>query len=245
MTPKTLLVGLSGVSSSGKTTLARLLCDIFPNSFITHEDDFYWPDSRIPVKNGIQDWDCLEAIDVARLASSLQYIKQHSASPPDLMSKEDQNSTGECEVEHALLERLKSQSKSLFSNQHVPRLAIVDGFLLYSEELKEVRDLLDLKILLRADYKTAKMRREARSGYATVEGFWEDPPGYVDQIVWPNYVRDHSFLFKEGDVEGSYDMEACLRAGVRPLPHTIESNMTATLEWAVQMITEALRSQIE
>ncbi|THV63449.1 hypothetical protein D6D27_10612, partial [Aureobasidium pullulans] len=25
-----------------------------------------------------------------------------------------------------------------------------------------------------------KQRREARSGYVTLEGFWEDPPGYVD-----------------------------------------------------------------
>lgn len=38
---KAVVVGLSGASSSGKTTLARLLRDIFPNSFILHEDDFY------------------------------------------------------------------------------------------------------------------------------------------------------------------------------------------------------------
>lgn len=38
---KALIVALSGCSSSGKTTLARLLRDIFPNTFILHEDDFY------------------------------------------------------------------------------------------------------------------------------------------------------------------------------------------------------------
>lgn len=38
---KALVVGLSGASSSGKTTLARLLRDIFPNTFVLHEDDFY------------------------------------------------------------------------------------------------------------------------------------------------------------------------------------------------------------
>lgn len=38
---KALIVGVSGGSSSGKTTLARLLRDIFPNTFILHEDDFY------------------------------------------------------------------------------------------------------------------------------------------------------------------------------------------------------------
>lgn len=39
-----ILVGISGPSSSGKTTLARLLRDIFANVFILHEDDFYKTD---------------------------------------------------------------------------------------------------------------------------------------------------------------------------------------------------------
>lgn len=43
---KAVIVGLSGCSSSGKTTLARLLRDIFPNTFILHEDDFYRPEQE-------------------------------------------------------------------------------------------------------------------------------------------------------------------------------------------------------
>lgn len=52
---KALIVGISGPSSSGKTTLARLLQSIFCglavdggqlHSFIVHEDDFYVPDNR-------------------------------------------------------------------------------------------------------------------------------------------------------------------------------------------------------
>ena len=41
---KALVVGISGASSSGKTTLSRLLRDIFPNTSILHEDDFYKPE---------------------------------------------------------------------------------------------------------------------------------------------------------------------------------------------------------
>jgi nicotinamide/nicotinate riboside kinase len=44
---KAVIVGLSGCSSSGKTTLARLLRDIFPNSFVLHEDDFYRPEEKL------------------------------------------------------------------------------------------------------------------------------------------------------------------------------------------------------
>jgi ABC-type glutathione transport system ATPase component len=43
---KAVIVALSGCSSSGKTTLARLLRDIFPNTFILHEDDFYKPEDE-------------------------------------------------------------------------------------------------------------------------------------------------------------------------------------------------------
>lgn len=53
--PKALIVGISGPSSSGKTTLARLLQRVFCgvplknqslNTFIIHEDDFYYPDDQ-------------------------------------------------------------------------------------------------------------------------------------------------------------------------------------------------------
>jgi pantothenate kinase-related protein Tda10 len=43
---KAFIVGVSGCSSSGKTTLARLLRDIFPNTMILHEDDFYKPEAE-------------------------------------------------------------------------------------------------------------------------------------------------------------------------------------------------------
>lgn len=60
---RTIIVGISGPSSSGKTTLARLLRSIFTpvddgastltfsdvglvRSFVIHEDDFYKPDDK-------------------------------------------------------------------------------------------------------------------------------------------------------------------------------------------------------
>jgi nicotinamide/nicotinate riboside kinase len=48
---------------------------------------------------------------------------------------------------------------------------------LFSEDMKDIRSLFDTKLFLRTSYETAKKRREARSGYVTIEGFWEDPPG--------------------------------------------------------------------
>ncbi len=55
---KAVVVAISGCSSSGKTTLARLLRDIFPNTFILHEDDFYKPeDQEVPLSLTGEDGD--------------------------------------------------------------------------------------------------------------------------------------------------------------------------------------------
>jgi hypothetical protein len=51
---KALIVAISGCSSSGKTTLARLLRDIFPNTFILHQDDFYKEETEYERPNTYQ-----------------------------------------------------------------------------------------------------------------------------------------------------------------------------------------------
>ncbi|KAK3669093.1 ribosylnicotinamide kinase [Elasticomyces elasticus] len=256
-----ILVGISGPSSSGKTTLARLLRDIFANVFILHEDDFYKTDADIPInQNGVADWDCLEAIDLPALQHALEHIREHGTSPPDFYSKEDRNSVGKVDVAESEVEDLKWKA-SRWMFQDVPPIAIIDGFLLYSEEMKAVRDLFDVKIFLRTDYKTAKDRREARSGYVTLEGFWkasmndtgpigrtdttlQDPPGYVDNVVWPNYVEDHAFLFKDGNVEGELKDDRLQDLEIRAMPVDAQENMTACLHWAYGVVEEALEKRI-
>ncbi|KAK5175219.1 ribosylnicotinamide kinase [Saxophila tyrrhenica] len=199
-----IIVGISGVSSSGKTTLARLLRDIFPNTFILHEDDFYKTDAEIPINHSagnVADWDCVEAIDLPKFEEALRYIRRVGIPPPDLISKEDKNDVGKVDVDSKVIDDLKWKAGRWMFHD-VPPVAIIDGFLMYSEEMKGVREQFDVKLLLRTDFNTGKARREARSGYVTIEGWWEDPEGYWENVVWPNYVKDHAFLFKDGNVEG-------------------------------------------
>jgi nicotinamide/nicotinate riboside kinase len=240
--PTNLLLALSGPSSSGKTTIARLLRDILPkNVFILHEDDFYKTDAEIPLNttHNLADWDCLESIDLPALSAALEHIKAHGSPPPDLQSKEDMNSVGEVGVDAGALEDLKRRAEGLKLQGDV-RVAIVDGFLLFSEEMQEIRDAFDVKLFLRTDYETAKKRREARSGYVTLEGFWADPPGYVDKIVWPNYVKDHKYMFRDGNVEGEIDDEVVGRLGIDVMPAHTQGNLTASLEWAYGKLEGAL-----
>lgn len=242
MSSKCLLVGLSGPSSSGKTTIARLLRDILPNAFILHEDDFYKTDAQIPIspEHNIQDWDCLESINLPALESALKHIKANGLPPADLESKEDQNSVGEVNIDAAVVDGLKRQASEL-GLEHV-RVAIVDGFLLYSQEMQAVRDAFDVKIFLRTDYETAKERREARSGYVTLEGFWADPPGYVDKIVWPNYVNDHRYLFHDDNVEGEVREDVVGRLRIDVMPADKQGDLTACLSWAYTKLEGALQA---
>ncbi|KAF2768198.1 P-loop containing nucleoside triphosphate hydrolase protein [Teratosphaeria nubilosa] len=240
MPQNALLIGISGPSSSGKTTLARLLRDVFPNVFILHEDDFYKTDAQIPVNSkGVQDWDCLESLNLPALENALKTIKRTGSSPPDFVSKEDKNSVGQVDVDAKEVENLKwKASKWMFQN--VPPVCIIDGFLLYSEDMRAIRELFDVKLFLRTDFRTTKQRREARSGYVTLEGFWEDPPGYVEDVVWPNYVKDHAFLFRGGDVEGELDVQKLESLGIHAMPTEAQGNMTACLKWGYHHIEHAL-----
>ncbi|KAF1977873.1 P-loop containing nucleoside triphosphate hydrolase protein [Bimuria novae-zelandiae CBS 107.79] len=246
MPPTPLLLAISGPSSSGKTTLSRLLRDIFPSSTLSllHLDDFYHTDAAIPLKNGVQDWDCIESLNLPLLRSTLSYIKEHGHSPPDFVSKEDQNSVGEHGVPPHVVEKAHERITEAINDVGWKRkVCVVDGFLLFSEAMKEIRDFFDVKLFLRTSYATAKRRREARSGYVTLEGFWADPPGYVDQIVWPNYVADHKFLFQGGDVEGELDEGVCKRVGIEGMPREAEGDMGVCLEWAVGVLEGVIRGE--
>jgi nicotinamide/nicotinate riboside kinase len=99
---------------------------------------------------------------------------------------------------------------------------------------------LDVKLFLRTTAAKALARRAARSGYVTLEGFWEDPPGYVEKIVWPNYVRYHAFLFKGGDVEGEVDADVARERGIEYMKGGADEDMGKVLEWAVEVLMREL-----
>jgi nicotinamide/nicotinate riboside kinase len=84
---KAIVVGISGCSSSGKTTLSRLLRDIFPSTFVLHEDDFYKPEDQLPKKNDLVDWDCAEALSIPDIVRSLNHIQRTGEFPVRITAK--------------------------------------------------------------------------------------------------------------------------------------------------------------
>lgn len=95
-------------------------------------------------------------------------------------------------------------------------------------------------MFLRVSYAKAKQRREARIGYVTVDGFWQDPEGYVDKIVWPNYVAEHAVLFEGGNVELSLKEHVSAGdSGVKSMD-SCDQDMGAMLSWAVDLLMSEL-----
>lgn len=242
--------------------------------YISEADSIF----RLPKKHGLLDWDCAESLSIPDIVNSLDHIhtngtfpvsQQHlncrtnhgvvhvprehtlTFSQPDLDSKEDQNSVGECPVPDSVIESLKTQVKQwtepgnpghciLNSSRNAIRLCVFDGFLLYSKSMASVQPQMDIKIFLRVSYEKAKARREARSGYVTLEGFWEDPPGYVDKIVWPNYVEDHKWMFEDDNVEGELKDDVVQQMGIHTQKGGVDVDMTTTLKWAVELLMKEI-----
>ena len=299
---KTILIGLSGPSSSGKTTLARLLRELFNLSTpslkltltILHQDDSYKTDKDVPwvkvtsAEHGtreLQDWDCVDSLDLPLFEYTLRYLSEHGALPEDSVSKEDQNSVGESHVEAGEVEEWKGKIKSWVEGlsmgrrnssttttrdgdedtiQREIRIYIVDGFLLYPPPPSSTTHpsspphtqsalshlhlltstLLSPKLFIPSTRQQTLTRRTARSGYVTLEGFWTDPPGYVEDVVWPNYTRCHAWMYQGGNVGGEvFDEGACKGEGVQVCPGEGGWEMPRVLGWAVEMIKEAVEAR--
>ncbi|KAL9614337.1 MAG: hypothetical protein Q9167_001140 [Letrouitia subvulpina] len=243
--PPPLIVALSGLSSTGKSSVAALLPSVFQPSHplsVLHVDDFYKPEAELPRREGLLDWDCADSLDWLRLEKVVRDWKDgHNDKLEDsLAAVPTDNDSSSSNSLQSLARRLSSRVSPTAPGQ---RILLLDGFLLFTPSTPaSFRALLDVKIVLRAPYAVAKARREARAGYVTLEGWWEDPPGYFDKVVWPNYAEAYEGFFLGGDVEGEVDEEVCGREKVKMYSAGREG-LESILEWVVDAIVEGLEEQ--
>lgn len=172
----------------------------------------------------MRDWDCAGSLDLERLFAVLRGVKgggggegegegrvrqgNFEGGDGDGDGVHDPLKSNSGTITRETIARIRAQRNQMPppTNRQPPPLVIVEGFLLFGRSIPApLRELFDVKILLRASYGDAKARRERRNGYVTLEGFWRDPEGYFDEVVWPGYVREHGGLVgREGGgyVEG-------------------------------------------
>jgi nicotinamide/nicotinate riboside kinase len=144
----------------------------------------------VPIDQETQlaNWDCPESVDFEKFSRLIEYTKVNNGQlPPNFKSNEESNvHDGSKLISPEALAQLEEILKPFLTNQDAI-FVFVDGFMLYWNE--QVSQQLDCKISFTASYETLKARREKRQGYHTLEGYWVDPPGYFDKIVWPEYLR--------------------------------------------------------
>lgn len=181
-------IGIGGASCTGKTTISRAVKEEILRKYprqvkrvdILHQDDYYSVANEcdLPFSQcGLyRDWDCHEALDLVRFHSDI------SAKKAEL--------TNWLACNH--------------SNDGVCIL-IVEGFLLFPTLQQET---FDLSILLHIELQDLLQRRSMRIYPSTsttttnnnTEEFWTDPPGYVEEVVYRNYLKYHDrFLLDKLD----------------------------------------------
>ena len=238
---KSMMIALSGSSSAGKSTLLYLLSEIFSPVFTIQLDDFCKEFEFLPTRRGGGlDGDAVDSIDFEAFNKTLHYCREAEKMPDDFKSWQDPQDVN-CAKETALgkvklrlMEKMRKLAYEHFGKTR--KFGIVDGFLLYLEPARVYDTPLHFKLFIRASKCTAFSRRMARPGYGDPKSkdFWRTP-GYFEECVWGNYVKEHAWLFKDGDVEGEPDEEVCKREHILMQPK-IDATIEETFEWAVKAI---------
>ena len=53
----------------------------------------------------------------------------------------------------------------------------------------------------------------------------------MDEIVWPNYIQDHAWIFEDGNVEGLFKQDVLAKAGINvPSGERLDVDISETLE---------------
>lgn len=164
---------------------------------------------------------------------------------PSSHVEEHLNLGGKCSVTPSTIAALRSKVSSLLPHGPVvntPRfLCLVEGFLLYGPSMALIQPKFDLKFFLRASYAQVKARRLERNGYIVREGYWADPPAYLEKVVWHNYVNYHAWMFENGDVEGRFREDVLERVGIEVLREApVDADIETLLRWMVDKILDGL-----
>lgn len=181
-TKRWFVVGISGATCSGKTTLADKIRDNFPGSVMLRQDDYFLPPDdprhvRVTELNHA-NWEVITSLDMQRMYSDvLRILGSHG--------KENAANTGK-------------------------RVLILEGFLLFSH--KAITDLCYRKYFLTMTKEQCWKRRKNRTyDPPDVPGYfdkvvWPEYAEYESKIARDNELRKTiTFIDGSNDIEEIYE----------------------------------------
>lgn len=232
-----LIIGISGATCSGKTTLANALNRVIPNSIALNQDQYYWHDDskNHVLAEGINhiNWELVSAFDNDRLVKTIKSIAAKSA------PLEDTNFDSFLERFETIADESKNLNPNPLFSKHVdvsdpvvknlrnllstfPKVILLDGILIFNHP--ELLNICDLKFFFTLDYKTCSERRTLRSYDPP------DVPGYFEKIVYPYYVKNLDIMKKLDNentilyLNGEKDLLSNFKIIGSHIIKTIESN---------------------
>ena len=176
------IIGITGGSASGKSSFARDLKSFFTDEELTilGEDNYYLPKDKVPVdSNGWQNYDTPESIDFRSYADHLKSLKSGKS----------------IQKEEYLFHKQVGIPKLL--TFHPTPLIIIEG--IFSLHVKEVRDLVDLKLYIHAD-QTARFNRRIKRDLAERGLDLEDVEYRWKNHITPSYEKDDAEYKECADV---------------------------------------------
>lgn len=168
---KILIIGISGTTSCGKSSLTSRLSSSLPQlCHTTHcttmsQDDYFREpgDPAVPhYSNGMENWDCLAAIRMDKMVADVHKWK-------------------------SVQEANRATDDSSYS------LLLIEGFIIFND--RQLTQLFDKKYFIKLDYSTSAARRIHRTYDPP------DPPGYFDAVAWPEYSRHLDQVQDQKDID--------------------------------------------
>lgn len=174
-----LIIGISGATCAGKSTLAQALTAIFPRVRHVNQDDYYYPEDHpnhqwVPTLNHI-NWELPTACDMDQLYEDVFHGQTHRPS----------------EANSNLIPLTKDQLKVVndlrsLGHDFKQPVVILEGITLFNHD--RIRNACDRRFFLTLDYEACRYRRNQR--------IYDPPdvPNYFETVVWPHYQRNESLL---------------------------------------------------
>ncbi|XP_076238192.1 nicotinamide riboside kinase 1 isoform X1 [Calliopsis andreniformis] len=177
---KWFVLGLSGATCSGKTTLAKRLQKELKNTVVIHQDDYFWPiddprHTKIPELNHL-NWEIMSSMDMDRMRSDVLKLLETSPDKSDCTETKQKG------------------------------LLILDGFILF--KCKTLSNLCDKKYFMTVPMDICWERRKARNYLpADVPGYfekyvWQEYLKHLDEIT-----KDKNLYNSITFIDGSKDTE--------------------------------------
>lgn len=211
---KLLVIGISGATCSGKTTVTDLLTKCF-GAVKFNQDDFYHREDhpahiKVPGFNHL-NWEVESAFDNKKLFKAVDELLLHSAKKVESTSENCKILNLRRALDSTTLESLITSKAELspfavelFQSVHLPIL-LLEGITIF--ECVPLRDICDLRLFFTLDEATCKKRRIQRVYDPP------DPPGYFEAAVWPTFVSHLDSLRKQKNlcihyIDGRNPLEA-------------------------------------